>query len=81
MCLIFHRWSKWEQYETILFSGSKVLQQQRYCLKCNKVQDEPVIDFWSDSYHSRLLHNSEKTKSSEKLKIAEKKYSSTYKKK
>lgn len=83
MCLFFHKWSKWKQYESKGY-GSVVLQQQRYCLKCNKMQDKPVTDFWSDHYRSRLLHKPELgglPKPFSKSKTVEKKYSSTYKKK
>ena len=49
MC-IFHRWSKWKQYEVNSFKwvdGKKVIimvekRQLRKCEKCNKEQDQLV---------------------------------------
>jgi hypothetical protein len=49
MC--FHKWGKWEQYrEEYTFTNKVTLQQaqatelrqKRYCLKCNKMQDELI---------------------------------------
>jgi hypothetical protein len=57
MCLIFHKWSKWTQYEEqgIVILGRiwpkkiqgnteryRDIRQRRYCFKCNKMQDKII---------------------------------------
>jgi len=59
MCILFHKWGKWQEYKRkiILYPGRlapKVLQgrkfeclesrQKRVCLRCEKVQDEVIIE-------------------------------------
>lgn len=47
-CIIFHTWSKWEQYDQPIKVWDKSInnaqigketRQKRICLVCNKVQD------------------------------------------
>ncbi len=57
MCLFFHKWTKWEQYEehgtAILgriapksVQGKEIkytdIRQRRFCKKCNKMQNELI---------------------------------------
>ena len=57
MCFFFHKWDKWEQYEANMTIIPGILspkniqgipidikspRQKRYCIKCNKVQDEEI---------------------------------------
>jgi len=59
MC-IFHKWTKWKQYEVNGFQilgriapksvqGKKIpyteLRQKRTCLKCNKVEDRLIKEY------------------------------------
>ena len=50
MC-IFHKWGKWKQYEEkrmqYIYKTGKTIdyvqkRQRRYCIKCNKMQDEAI---------------------------------------
>jgi hypothetical protein len=48
-CWLWHKWSRWEQYEVIMWSGYHKIQykqyrQKRHCLRsqCNKMEVKEV---------------------------------------
>lgn len=38
MCWVFHKWSRWEDFQATMTSGIVKIMQTRYCEKCNKKQ-------------------------------------------
>ena len=61
MCF-FHKWGKWESYETTIATGffnipckSTNVRQKRVCSKCGYTQDEHVVNKQFVSLHKHNL--------------------------